>query len=72
MISSWWMSLVRKKRFFVSLRITEGGGQRMEVRECPIPAQELIETMQILLLCSDAAYVKRVRALRIITFPAID
>jgi hypothetical protein len=37
-----------------------------------ITAQELIETMQILLLRSDAAYVKRVRALRIRTFPAID
>ncbi len=80
MISSWWMSLVRKKRFFAEfileqsegLRMTEGGRQRTEVGECPIPAQELIETMQILLLCSDAAYVKRVRALRISTFPAID
>jgi len=30
-----------------------------------IPAQELIEAMQILLLCSDVAFVKRVRALRI-------
>ena len=37
-----------------------------------IPAQELIETMQILLFCSDVSYVKRVRALRIKTFPAID
>jgi hypothetical protein len=47
------MFFVRKKRFFVEfileqsegLRMTEGGGQRTEVGECPITAQELIETI---------------------------